>query len=193
MSDVLDPMIVAPIAAVVVILGGIVFAMIQRMGAKNKEGRVEQWAHAAYSLWTGGEDCATWAEERAQNALRDWYGASSGGMFFNVVDGLRSGQTGNPAWDQVRALDLLRIGRAADYVDDEDCRKHMAQIGISLQSKYRSWKELATAFEAGMNAWQTSRGITDPEQRGRVQKNLPKLEREIWPKIKYDTSLVLDD
>lgn len=191
--EALDPIIVAPIAAVLVIVGGIVFAMIQRAGAKGKEQRVERWAQAAYGLWTGGEDSATWNQERAQTSLNNWYGAGSTGTFFEVIDNLRAGQTGNIAWDQVRALDLLRIGRAADYVDDEDCRKHMANIGIALQSKYRSWKELAAAFEAGMNAWQDQRGVTDPNERGRVQRNLPKLERELWPKIDYNAKLALED
>lgn len=189
----LDPTLIAIVSAVVVIVGGIVFALVQRMQAKGKEQRVERWAHAAYSLWTGGEDSATWNQERAQNSLNSWYGAGSAGTFFEVIDGLRAGQTGNPAWDQVRALDLLRIGRAADYVDDEDCRKHMAEIGVALQSKYRSWKELASAFEAGMNAWQNQRGVTDPNERGRVQRNLPKLERELWPRIDFGASLSLDD
>lgn len=191
--EALNPIIVAPIVAVVVVLGGIVFAFIQRAASKGKEQRVERWAHAAYSLWTGGEDSGTWTEERAQKSLSNWYGANSTGQFFEVIDGLREGQTGNAAWDQVRALDLLRIGRAADYVDDEDCRKHMASIGVSLQAKYGSWQELAQAFEAGMNAWQSQRGINDPNERGRVQRNLPKLQSEFWPKVNYRTSLVLED
>ncbi|HEX2730149.1 MAG TPA: DUF1266 domain-containing protein [Polyangiaceae bacterium] len=191
--QILNPVIVAPIVAVVVVIGGIVFALIQRALSKGKEQRVERWAQAAYALWTGGEDSATWNRERAQNSLSSWYGADSSKKFFDVIDELRSGQTGNAAWDQVRALDLLRIGRAADYVDDEDCRKHIAKIGATLQTTYRSWPELAQAFEAGMNAWQDQRGITDQNQRGRVQRNLPKLQRELWPKIDYGASLTLED
>ena len=37
------------------------------------------------------------------------------------------------------------------------------------------------------------RGVTDPNERARVQRNLPKLERELWPKIDFATSLVLED
>jgi hypothetical protein len=69
----------------------------------------------------------------------------------------------------------------------------MANIGVALQAKYRSWKELAAAFETGMNAWQDQRGITDPNERGRVQRNLPKVEREFWPKIAFNASLALGD
>ncbi len=67
------------------------------------------------------------------------------------------------------------------------------RIGVELQSKYRTWEELAQAFEAGMLSWHQQRGVSDPQQTGRVQKNLPALRQQIWPQIPYDAALPRDD
>lgn len=189
----LNPKLLVPIAAAAVILLGIVIGVVTMMMAKAKRAMVEKWGHAAYSLWTGGEDCATWQEQRARSALGDWYGATNYQAYLEVIEGLRHGQTGNPAWDKVRALDLLRIGRAAAFLDDDQCRTRIAEIGRELQQQFKSWEELGQAFEQGMQAWQRSRGVSDPAQLGRVQNNLPKLRSQIWPGVRFDTELVADD
>lgn len=178
-----------PVAIGAVIVVGVGIAVVRMALSKKKGGQVDGWAHAAYSLWTGGEDSATWTQKRAQDSLRSWYGAASGGAFQEVVKGLREGTTGNAAWDKVRALDLVRIGAAAAYYDADQVRAQQAGIGSELQRIYGSWDELAREFEAGMQAWQRSRGTTDPKELGRVQRNLPKLRSDIWPRIPYKTPL----
>jgi hypothetical protein len=185
----LSPTILVPVAVVLVLVVGVIIGVVRISASRRGGGAVAKWAHGAYSLWTGGEDCATWAPERAQKAFREWYNASSGGQAQNVIDGLRRGQTGNPAWDKVRALDLCRIALAAGYVDADQCRQRSAAIGKELQAAFPSWDALAQAFEAGMQAWQRSRGVTDSAQLGKVQHNLPKLRAEIWPGIAYGTVL----
>jgi hypothetical protein len=178
-----------PAAVGGVLVLGVAIAVVKMMASRKKGGQVDVWAHAAYSLWTGGEDSATWTPKRAQDSLRSWYGAGSGGAFQEVVRGLRQGRTGNAAWDKVRALDLVRIGAAATYYDGDQVRQQQAGIGRELQQTYGSWEELARAFEAGMQEWQKGRGTTDPNELGRVQKNLPKLRAEIWPRVDYRTTL----
>jgi hypothetical protein len=110
-----------------------------------------------------------------------------------VVRGLRQGQTGNAAWDKVRALDLLRIGLAAMYLDQDQSRTEAAHIGNELQRQFGGWEELAQSFEAGMLAWQRSRGVTDAGELGRVQRNLPTLRQQIWPRTAWRTALVAPD
>ena len=44
-----------------------------------------------------------------------------------------------------------------------------------------------------MHAWQTSRGIDDPTELGRVQRNLPKLRAEVWPHVSFDAPLRSND
>ncbi len=178
-----------PAAVGAVLVLGVGIAVVKMVLSKKKGGSVDAWARAAYCLWTGGEDSATWTQKRAQDSLRSWYGAGSGGTFQEVVKGLRQGKTGNAAWDKVRALDLVRIGAAAAYYDADQIRQQQAGIGNELQQIYGSWEELAREFEAGMQAWQRSRGTTDPNELGRVQRNLPKLRSEIWPTIAYKTPL----
>ena len=68
-------------------------------------------------------------------------------------------------------------------------RQQEAGIGRELHQAYGSWEDLARAFEAGMQDWQRGSGTTDPNELGRVQKHLPKLRAEIWPKIAYGTTL----
>ncbi len=177
----------AAIGGVVVL--GIAIAAVKMVFSKKKGGQVDVWAHAAYSLWTGGEDSATWTPKRAQDAFASWYGAKSGGASQQVVEGLRKGKTGNAAWDKVRALDLVRIALAAGYYDKDQVRQQEAGIGRELQQAYGSWEDLARAFEAGMQDWQRGSGTTDPNELGKVQKHLPKLRQEIWPKIAYGTTL----
>lgn len=192
-GDLLNPKLLVPIAGSVVVLVGVVVAVARMKAASNGRAALERWSRGAYSIWTGGEDCATWGPDRAQNALRDWYGATGGPRFWEVIRDLRAGQTGNVAWDCVRALDLLRIGMAARYIDADSCLKESAAIGQELQRRFRSWEELAQAFEAGMHAWQRSRKVTDPEQLGRVQRNLPALRQQIWPSIAFGAPLRFDD
>ncbi len=192
-DELLRPVFLIPIAGGAVILLGIAIAVFKMMSSKKSAAALQQWTHAAYSLWTGGEDSGAWPRERAASSLSSWYGATGPGPFWNVIRGLRSGQTGNPAWDRVRALDLLRIARAAEYIDDEQCWTEAGAIATELQRLYSGWEQLAYAFEVGMRAWQEGRGITDPAEVGRVQRSLPLLRQQIWPRIPYSAQLVSDD
>ena len=151
---------------------------------------VERWAAGAYGVWTGGEDCARWDSERARQSLQSWYGASEAASLRETIEGLATGEaTGNAAWDQVRAIDLVRIGIAAGYLTREQARDITRGVASALRARYGSWEEVALAFEEGMHDWQDSRGITDPTQRGRVQRNLPALRASIWPQIPYRAEL----
>lgn len=192
-TEFLNPTILVPVAVVVVVVAGGGAAIVKSMADKRRARQLESWAHGAYSIWTGGEDCATWTESRARSSLANWYGASGGPAFWDVIGGLRQGTTGNVSWDRVRALDLLRIGVAARFIDAEQCWTETAKIGAELQSKYQTWEELAREFELGMHGWQRSRGVSDPQQTGRVQKNLPKLRQEIWPSVAYEVRLAAND
>lgn len=192
-SAYLEPSFLIPVVAVACVLGGVVFAVVRVMLARRAQARVPAWARGAYSIWTGGEDCGAWPRDRAAKSLADWYGATSSEAFWRVVRGLRQGQTGSAAWDKVRALDLLRIGAAAGFVDDEACWKESAAIGKELQVQFVGWEQLAQAFEAGMQAWQRGRGVTDPEQLGRVQRNLPTLRARLWPAVEFTAKLEVED
>lgn len=179
-------------AALVVVLLGVGIGVFTVMRGKRAKGALQRWVHGAFSIWTGGEDCGAWPAQRAQESLTSWYGASNVGKFWEVIKELRQGQTGNLAWDRVRALDLLRIGTAAQYIDAESCYDEAAKIGRELQQRYGSWEELAQQFEAGMQAWQRGRGVNDPQQTGRVQRNLPALRQQIWPGIDFKATLPED-
>jgi hypothetical protein len=192
-AQLLDPSTLIPIAIVLVLVLGVGVAVVKVMMGKKAARALEQWTHGAYSLWTGGEDCGAWPEGRAQQSLKNWYGASGPGAFWDVIAGLRQGTPGNIAWDRVRALDLLRIGFAAKFIDGDQCWTEAAKIGSELQRQFQSWDQLAQAFEAGMQSWQRSRGVSDPQELGRVQRNLPALRGQIWPKIPFGARLVNDD
>ena len=188
-EELLTPTVLVPVVAVLVVLIGVVVGVVKIAGGKKTERDIVSWAAGAYSIWTGGEDSGTWAPERAQRSLGDWYGITGPGKLWDTINDLRRGQTGNPAWDLVRAIDILRIAVAARYIDDESCLTEASKMGVLLQARYRSWEELAQAFEAGMIAWQDRRGVTDPGERGRVQRNLPTLRQGIWPRVRYDARL----
>ena len=193
LETLLRPVVLIPAAGGFFVLVGVVVGLARLASARKVEGAQKLWAHGAWSLWTGGEDSGAWSPDRAAQALASWYGATGSGAAWEVIRGLRRGQTGNAAWDKVRALDLLRIATAAGYVDAESCWNESAAIGTELQSHYRGWEELAHAFERGMHAWQTSRGIDDPTELGRVQRNLPKLRAEVWPHVSFDAPLRSND
>ena len=148
-----------------------------------------KWARGAYSLWTGGEDCATWAADRARRALDDWYGATDADETLENIHELCLGEPADAAWDMCRALDLVRIGMAAQYLDAAQVHQEIATIGAALQKHYASWEELGAAFERGMHDWQKGRGVTDPKALGRVQRNLPALRAEIWPAVDFKAKL----
>lgn len=189
----LDPSVLVPVAVVLVLLLGGGIAVVGIMMAKKKGQLLDAWAHAAYSIWTGGEDSATWAADRAQTSFKNWYGAASGGQAQNTIAEVMGGQTGNLAWDNVRALDLVRMGLAAGYLDQDQVKTYQAKIGNALQRRYGSWEQLAQDFEAGMRAWHQRMGQTNPQETERVQRNLPKLRAQIWPKVPFTATLVAPD
>lgn len=191
-QELLRPAILVPVVGGAVVVLGAGIAGVTLAAGRRRAAALRRWARGAYGLWTGGEDSGTWAQDRASQSLASWYGATGPGRFWEVIAELRDGQTGNPAWDQVRALDLLRIGRAATFIDDDACWGETAKIARDLQRRYRSWDELAAAFEAGMNAWQRRAGVTDATQLGRVQRNLPALRGQHWSKVRFDARLAQD-
>jgi hypothetical protein len=193
LEDLLDPKYLVPAAIVLFVTIGIVVAVVRSMMGKKAMAATPAWARAAYALWTGGEDSGTWDAQRAATALQSWYGAGNAQALWNVVHGLRQGQTGNVAWDQVRALDLLRIAVAARYIDEERCWVESGGIGRYLQGKFQSWEDLAQAFEAGMHEWQRQRNVRDPQELNRVQKNLPVLRSQIWPSVPFKMPLASGD
>lgn len=188
----LQPAFLIPVVGGAVVLIGAGVALVTMGASKRRAAALRRWTHGAYGLWTGGEDSGSWPQARASQSLGNWYGANGPGTFWQVIADLRSGQTGNVAWDQIRALDLLRIGRAAEFIDDDACWTECGKIAVGLQRRYPSWDALAGAFETGMNGWQRQRGITDPAEVGRVQRNLPTLRQQIWPTIRYDAALASD-
>jgi hypothetical protein len=181
--------LLVPIVIGAVVVLGIIIGAISMMMAKRRRATAGLWIRGAYCIWTGGEDSASWPSDRAKKSLASWYNAQNVGTFWNVIKDLKAGTTGNVAWDRIRALDILRIGMAAGYIDADQCQSEGTTIGAELQKKYGSWEELAQAFEAGMHAWQRGSGNTDPNALGRVQKNLPALRGEIWPKAPWNAPL----
>ncbi len=192
MQEIPHANLLIPIVAVAVVLFGVIVGAVSMAKAKRGKNDVVRWARGAYSVWTGGEDCGTWPKERANAALRDWYGVDGGPAFWKLIASLSGTQGDNVAWDSIRALDLLRIGTAATHIDDDQCWIETAKLGKVLQQRYADWDALAKDFEVGMQAWQRSRGVTDDAQLGRVQRNLPKLRGEIWPAIGFKAPLVAD-
>jgi hypothetical protein len=175
------PLIIGGVAAVVIILGVVIGMITMRSGPKT----AARWAHGVYGLWSGAEDSGTWPSERAQQSLQNWYGITDRATLKQHVERLKAAARPEAAWDMVRGVDLLRMGFAAGYLDEDDCWEAIRQVALVLQQHYKSWEELGTAFERGMNAWQDQRGQTDPNERGRVQRNLPVLRSEIWPKVAF--------
>jgi hypothetical protein len=193
MNDLLSPSLLIPIAGAIVVLLGVGIGVFTVMSGKKKGAATDAWARAAYSIWTGGEDSATWTPERAQAAFKNWYGAPSGGQAQRVIDELVQGQTGNRAWDLVRALDLVRIGLAAGYLDRDQSQSYEARIGQTLQRTHASWEALASQFEMGMRQWHQRMGQTDPKETERVQRNLPALRAQIWPRVAFQAKLEIPD
>jgi hypothetical protein len=175
------PLIIGGFAALVIILGVVIGMITMRRGPKV----ASRWAHGAYGLWSGAEDSGTWPSERAQQSLQSWYGIGDRPALMRQVESLKTGPAHAAAWDMCRAIDLLRIGFAAGYLDEDDCWEHVRQVSLLLQKQYKSWEELGAAFERGMHNWQDQRGQTDANERGRVQRNLPVLRAEVWPKVDF--------
>lgn len=190
MDSLLRPSVIVPVAIGAVLVLGVIIGLVTMAAGKRRAAALQRWTRGAYALWTGGEDSGGWTQQRAASSLASWYGATGPGALWQVIAELRDGQTGNRAWDQVRALDLLRIGRAAGFIDDDACWTEAGKIAVALQRAYRSWDELAQQFEAGMLAWHQRRGVTAPDELGRVQRHLPALRQSIWPQIAFDAALV---
>ncbi len=178
------PLVIGAVAVLVVGIGVVVGFINSRGGPKL----AARWAQGAYGLWSGAEDSGTWEAARAKQSLQSWYGIGDRPALMKMIEGLKQAAPASAAWDMVRAVDLLRIGFAAGYLDADDCWEHVRQVALLLQKNYTSWEELGTAFERGMHAWQDSRNQTDPAERGRVQKHLPLLRSALWPKVKFSAT-----
>ncbi|MCB9656736.1 MAG: DUF1266 domain-containing protein [Sandaracinaceae bacterium] len=148
--------------------------------------RAALWLAGVYGAWTGLEDSASWDRDRAQSSLRSWYGIENANDLDSLLEDLvRGRQTGNLAWDAGRAADTVRIAVAAGLLSDGDNRDWTLRIAEVLQSRYASWEQYLTAFEAGMHAFQDRSGVQDPEARGRVRANYPVLSQQVWPKADF--------
>ena len=90
---------------------------------------------------------------------------------------------------RVRAIDLLRIGTAAGYVREDECWQAVSSIAEALRQRFDSWPALASDFEAGMLKWQDQRGVTDPQQRQRVKRNMGYLRKTAWPRTAFRAPL----
>lgn len=181
--------VIVPALVLLLVVGGTLVALIRSRLGPPEPVAASEWAHAAYSIWTGGEDCGEWDRTRARDALQAWYGVTDARGLWGTISGLQEGRTGSVAWDRIRAIDLLRIGTAAGYVADHECWHTVGSIAEALRERYDSWPALAADFEAGMHRWQDGRGIRDPQQRDRVQRNLPYLQRSAWPQAAFDAPL----
>jgi hypothetical protein len=171
------PLVIGGVAAVVIILGVVIGMISMKRGPQT----AARWAHGAYGLWSGAEDSGTWPSDRAQQSLQSWYGITDRPTLMRQVETLKAASAPAAAWDMCRAVDLLRIGFAAGYLDADDCWEHVRQIAQLLQQHYKSWEELGTAFERGMHDWQDQRR----HERARVQRNLPVLRADVWPKVAF--------
>jgi len=170
-----------------------VFAIFATLGGLYVQSRVRaaraaKWLAGVYGTWTGLEDSGAWERERAISSLRSWYAVESQADLDALLEDLvRGRQTGNPAWDAGRGADTVRIGFAAGYLSPSDVKDWAFRIAEVLQTRYASWQQYATAFEAGMHAWQDRAGVQDAEARGRVQRNVPVLVAQVWPAVEFKT------
>jgi hypothetical protein len=168
-------------AASLFVVGGGLFATLKARGGSQTAAR---WSHGAYGIWSGLEDSATWPEKRAQQSLYQWYGIGDGQALSRQVAALST----SSGWDLVRAVDLLRIGLAAGYLDQDDCSEKTRQVAAVIRTHFTSWDALAADCEAGMHAWQDGSGVTDGEQRSRVQRNVAVLRDQVWSKVKFSAT-----
>ena len=154
--------------------------------ALRKKDQAKQWLAGVYGVWCGLEDSATWEAGRAQQSLKSWYGIEDESDLRGTIDQLSKGeQTGNLAWDAGRAIDILRIAMAAGHIDQDECTDYAKPVALQLRFNYQSWEQYAAEFERGMHAWQDRSGINDPQERGRVQRNLPLLRQQVWPNAQW--------
>ena len=189
----IDTMDSGTLMMAVLIVGFAVVAIFATLGwlyfqSRQRAAKAAKWLAGGYGTWTGLEDSATWERQRASSSLRDWYGVQSQADLDALLEDLvRGRQTGNPAWDAGRGADTLRIGVAAGYLSPSDGKDWTLRIAEALQPRYASWQQYATAFEAGMHAWQDRSGVQDPAARGRVQRNVPVLAAQVWPQVDWKT------
>ena len=189
-TDTMDP---STFLMAALIAGFAVFAIFATLGglyfqSRVRASRAAKWLAGVYGTWTGLEDSAAWERDRASSSLRDWYGVQTQADLDALLEDLvRGRQTGNPAWDAGRGADTLRIGVAAGYLSPSDGKDWTLRIAEALQPRYASWQQYATAFEAGMHAWQDRSGVQDPAARGRVQRNVPVLAAQVWPQVDWKT------
>jgi hypothetical protein len=173
------------IAFVVFSISGTLVGLYLR--SRMRAGGGSLWLAGVYGAWTGLEDSAAWDRERALTSLRSWYKVENANDLDSLLEDLVRGQTGNLAWDAGRGADTVRIGLAAGLLSASECHDWTVRIAEVLQSRYVSWEQYLTAFEAGMHAWQDRSGVQDPEARGRVQRNYPLLAQQVWPKAPFKT------
>ena len=91
------PIVIGVLAVLVVSLGILVAVVRAVLTSAAERGRVERaraWAAGVYGLWSGLEDSATWAPDRARNSLKSWYGVTTGQQLGQLIDDLESGSTG---------------------------------------------------------------------------------------------------
>ena len=130
-----------------------VIGVASMRGGKKTAAR---WAHGAYGLWSGAEDSGTWPRERAQQSLQNWYGIGDRSALMKYVEGLKRGGATTASWDMVRGVDMLRMGFASGYLDEDDCWEAVRQIALVRLAGRQLPSSVAAFAEHVQRAWVAS-------------------------------------
>jgi hypothetical protein len=151
----------------------------------RRETALARWARGAYGLLTGGDDFGRLGREEAQGLLEAPWGIEDAAQLRDAVAGLERTESGNEAWDLVRAIVLARLGAAAGYLDEQESWEIVARAAARLQGSYGSWAALGEAYAEGRSAWLRGQGISQPAHHSPVERNIEALRARVWPRVAF--------
>lgn len=190
-------------AAVVLLALAVVFGVLRRFRAPDPRRlmreRLEEdaahplkrWVQSVFLLITRDCDYAYLRRSEARQMLDDWWDIRGEIEFRRTLDGLRSTDRPDNAWDLVRYILVARLGVGAGYWTDPESWDALRPIARRLQRAYPGWSAMAQAYVHARRQWRglALDGSEDDEMMHWILENAARLRDERWRVIPFDADL----
>lgn len=179
----------------------IVFAWLtsRRRPQKTEETREEvdardplrRWCQAGVRLVSRDCDYGHLPRGEARRMLQRWWHVHGPRELHDVLRTLGDSPNPDNAWELLRFIIVVRLGAAAEMVDDDDSWSMAAPIAMRLQDAYGDWSAMAQAYVRARRQWQELAldGSQDDATMRWITDNLQSLRASTWNEVPWDLEL----
>ena len=163
---------------------------LQRMAEEDGTDPLKRWARGVYALLSP-QDYGRLPQGGAQMILRRDWGCETPAKLHGLLERRFALETGDPAWDLVRAVILARLGAAAGYMSPPDSWAVVGRARNEILRHYACWAELGEAYADARMRWLRSTGEVEPDEKrpfDEVRYAMKDLAQNLWPHVAFSVT-----